>query len=518
MDTCRQHVSHNVHTSKRLKHKLMNRFVKFGGATPLEIFGYIVPDDAETLDDWRKDESATPFIVEGARRLRASLNCTAVSEWFNAQCVSVGPYCRREKWDGNMIRRFFNNPLLKGMPERGNKHTIKHYETGRRISVKNVDGAETYACPHLAHLDPLVFDELKKALDARNSRYARKRSNGTDPLYRRPRKRTLFPGGNARCWYCGRALVWGANGIMSRLMCAGVRDWKCWNSVGVPGSFAADRIVEAIVCKLYEIDDFSDQFARILRQAREDPAGNLAQRWTQLKGVEVQLAKERKNLKEAIAQLGLRPVLQETLEELEGREKQLAQDRRLLEQLERKQIEMPESTEEMRALLLKEFERQTKGTPEFGDFLRPLIPEFWVFLVRLCDGGHLFPRARIKLNLAGSFPDIERFPGLQAILSSHLTVDLFDNLPEREMIRPAAVQLSAQGFTLRQIAAHLPSTPTSTAVGNALALQRKMDALGLKNPLEIVSEPVADYPKMRRHLNSKFEFTSLEGYLRPPLE
>ena len=35
ISACRDHVGHNAHTSKRLKHKLMNRFEKFGGATPL---------------------------------------------------------------------------------------------------------------------------------------------------------------------------------------------------------------------------------------------------------------------------------------------------------------------------------------------------------------------------------------------------------------------------------------------------------------------------------------------------
>ena len=48
MSACREHVGHNAHTSKRIKHKLMNRFQKFGGATPLPIFGYIVPENAKT--------------------------------------------------------------------------------------------------------------------------------------------------------------------------------------------------------------------------------------------------------------------------------------------------------------------------------------------------------------------------------------------------------------------------------------------------------------------------------------
>ena len=55
---CRDHVNVQIHTSKRIKHKKMNRFVKFGGATPCEIFGYTKPPGARTYDDWAKDEAA----------------------------------------------------------------------------------------------------------------------------------------------------------------------------------------------------------------------------------------------------------------------------------------------------------------------------------------------------------------------------------------------------------------------------------------------------------------------------
>ena len=52
LGACREHIGHNAHTSKRLKHKLKNRFEKFGGAMARPIFGYIVPENAETYDEW----------------------------------------------------------------------------------------------------------------------------------------------------------------------------------------------------------------------------------------------------------------------------------------------------------------------------------------------------------------------------------------------------------------------------------------------------------------------------------
>ncbi|HEY7327589.1 MAG TPA: recombinase family protein [Gemmataceae bacterium] len=209
MDACRQHVGHNAHTSKRLKHELMNRFTKFGGATACEIYGYIKPPGSRTYDEWKKDPAATPIYEEWKRRLLGSRNCSAVADWLNQQGVPTGKYARRKSWDGPMVRRITANPLLKGMPSRGLKHTVKHHETGRRVSVKNPNGPSFYECPHLAFWTVAEFDELNALLDRSNQHFKRKWVNGTDPLLHVPRKRTRIPGQHARCWYCGRQYVWG---------------------------------------------------------------------------------------------------------------------------------------------------------------------------------------------------------------------------------------------------------------------------------------------------------------------
>ena len=96
LSACRDHVGHNAHTSKRIKQKKMNRFKKFGGSTPCETYGYIKPPGTKTFDDWLKDDSATPIIQEGARRLKATLNCSSIGDWLNQQGVPVGRFCRRK--------------------------------------------------------------------------------------------------------------------------------------------------------------------------------------------------------------------------------------------------------------------------------------------------------------------------------------------------------------------------------------------------------------------------------------
>ena len=145
ISACRDHVRHNAHTSKRLKQKLMNRFTKFGGATARQIYGYIKPAGAKTYDEWSKDPAATPIYEQWFRLLLERPNCSAVADWLNRQGIPTGPYTRRKNWDGPMVRRVTRNPLLKEVAGRGFKHTVKHNETGRRVSVPNPAGPNTTA-------------------------------------------------------------------------------------------------------------------------------------------------------------------------------------------------------------------------------------------------------------------------------------------------------------------------------------------------------------------------------------
>jgi hypothetical protein len=79
------------------------------------------------------------------------------------------------------------------------------------------------------------------------------------------------------------------------------------------------------------------------------------------------------------------------------------------------------------------------------------------------------------------------------------------------------VMLSAQGLGHQQIADRISEHPTSTAVGDALALDRQIKLLGLKGAYVPVLEPPADYTKLRRLKNQKYRFTPLEGYVPPAL-
>jgi hypothetical protein len=155
-------------------------------------------------------------------------------------------------------------------------------------------------------------------------------------------------------------------------------------------------------------------------------------------------------------------------------------------------------------------------SPEFGTLLRKLVPDFHVHLVQRCNGGHLVPRAKIKLDLSGIAPDLQHVPNLMELLTREMTVDLFQPT-QRERIREEAVRLAAQGFEQREIAQQIAEHPTQTAVHNALVLDRKMRALGLESPYVMVLEPPEDCDKPRRHKHPRYEFLAVEGYERPAL-
>jgi hypothetical protein len=175
---------------------------------------------------------------------------------------------------------------------------------------------------------------------------------------------------------------------------------------------------------------------------------------------------------------------------------------------------LPASVDALRQSLEEAFRNLATNSFELGDLMRQLVSEFSIYVVRLCDGGHPLPRAKLKVNLAGSFSDIGRVPDLEQLLAREFTLDLF-RPPQRERIREEVMRLTAEGMSQRRIGQKLAEKATQPAVQNAIALHGKMQELGLGTPYVVLSEPPADYPKLRRHKNERYEFSLREGYTRP---
>ena len=516
LNACSENVAHNERTSKRIKQKCMNRFRKHGGPTGRPIAGYIVPPDAKTYNEWLKNDALAPLIQEAKALLLKTLDCAIVADRFNEQNFPVGPYCRRKKWDGPMVRNFFGNPLLKGKPQRDTKHTVKHHGSGRRVSATNPKWPEYFSAPHLAHLTEEEFDELNALLNSKNACHRRPTVNGADPLFRRSRSDSRFPGMHSRCWYCGYHHVWGANGMSGNLMCSNSRAWQCWHSIGFSGKELVEKLVTAICNQLPCLDQLDQQFAAMVASAGANTESQFAEQWKQLRTDEAAFAAQKANLMATVKSLGPRPFFQAEIESLEALEIELRMRRHRLEQHRRSPLAIPELPAVLRGMLEEEFRRLAIESHAFGHLLRSLVPEIYVYSVRLCDGGHLLPRAKIKLNLGGTYPDTNLLAGLSDLLTQDLTVDLFSP-PQRARIREEAVKFAADGFKPKAIAAKIAEIPSATAVQNALSLHSKMLSLGLESPYVTVLEPPEDYPKLRRHEHPRYQCKPLDGYQRPSL-
>jgi hypothetical protein len=516
IQACRDHVGHNAHCSKRIKQKKMNRFRKFGGATPCEIAGYDKPEDARTYDDWRKVDAHTPVIREGMRLLKETLNYSRVAKYFNDQEFKPGPYTRRKDgtWDGRMVRRFYANTLLAGKPGRGYRHTIKHHERGKRISVPNPNGPDFIDCPHLAHVDHYELVELNEVLRKRNSKLGRKKVNGVDPRFRVPRKTTIFPSQHARCYYCGCHYIRGGNGIVGHIGCSNIRDWHCWNTVGVSCELAAKSVMGAITEFVYGLDGFAPEFKCMVEQAHRERVGVSADQWKQLDAEDAKIAVAMANLIESLKLLGPTPELKSAIDDLKLRQQQLARQRRALENATKCELHLPANVAELQAAFQTKADGLAMGSPEFGDLMRQLAPEFHIYLVRLLDGGHPRPRARVKLDLTGCFSDFAYVPEISHLVTKVVTLDLFVP-PRRERIRQEVARL--RGMKQREIAKRLSEKAFQVDVQKAFALDRMLQERGLTSPYELLPEPPADYGKLRRHKNSRYKFRVLEGYQRPEI-
>jgi hypothetical protein len=221
-------------------------------------------------------------------------------------------------------------------------------------------------------------------------------------------------------------------------------------------------------------------------------------------------------LRAAIKEAGCRPMLLESLDEIEAEEARLLLQRHQLRRRLQPNFKLPESPSVLGQMLEEQFRKLAVDSPGFAKLMRILVPNVYVYSVRLCDGGHLLPRAKVTLNLGGTFPDISIVPGLAALFTRELTLDLFTP-PQRVRILAESIRLAAEGLGPNAIAKALPEKPSSTAVQNALALHRKMLSLGLATPYVNVLEPPEDYTKLRRQKNAHYKFTPLDGYQRPAL-
>jgi hypothetical protein len=274
--------------------------------------------------------------------------------------------------------------------------------------------------------------------------------------------------------------------------------------------------MEAITQSLFQLEGFDAQFREDVQKAHQRGVGVEAELWRQLDRDEDKVVRDRKNVMDAIAEYGPSAAIKQKLVELEERQRQLAAERHKYEELDKRKLVLPDSVADLRAAFEQHSAKLAVESPEFGDLMRLLVPEFHIYLVRLLDGGHLMPLARINLNLAGCVSDLTLVPELTELLTHVVTVDLFE-APQRERIRADAVRLAATGMQQREIAQQLPEMTFQAVVQKSLNLDRLMKEQQLSNPYVVLYEPPADYSKLRRHKHPRYFFRPVDDYERLPI-
>jgi len=277
------------------------------------------------------------------------------------------------------------------------------------------------------------------------------------------------------------------------------------------GPLARKKLLTAIRKIIETLPDFeAGMLAMVHEEVRRQQAG-LGQREEEWAKRQQRLGQERDHLLRAIREGGPRGVLLEELHRLEQEKTQIAWELTQARENAKRSVALP-SLAEIRDLAGNALEGLAKTSLDRGRLLRQWIPRIRVYPVRLCDGGHPVLRARFTVSLASLVPEDFR-EGLRPHLERELEVDLFEP-PQREQVRAQVMRLIGEGMSLKKIALRLGIA--FPAVQRALALQQRMETLGRSDPYVRLTEPPADYTKLRRHRHRRYRFEPLSPPAQDP--
>jgi DNA invertase Pin-like site-specific DNA recombinase len=501
-----KHESGNKDTSRRIRRSLRHRFEQ-GGVVQTLPYGYVKPPGAKSDAEISKDPAAERVYEEVFRRLGGGASYAEVADWLNAEEVPTGPWMRSRRWDGPGLARTIRNPIVKGSRRRNERMSQRVNKTGRRKSVKAPPSERLLRpVPHLAFIDPARYDRLIADLDARHAACARGRKAGTpDTRAGVSKKRTVWPGQHVTCGVCGRPFYWGGHGQAGRLMCSGVREYRCWDAATFDGADAGRRLAKAILALAEALPDFDEAFrarveagTRARRSAREEALGRLNR---EAEAAERELC----NLVDAVARIGFSAALQARLSEAEARKSHLEFERADLLRHPDEAPPLPPIAE-LKRLARESVGRLAFDDPEFARLMHRLVPRLAVYPYRPIDGGAVVLRAELTVNLAPLLGDAGDVLG--GLIVHTTTVDLFDP-PQRIAYRERVIELRGQGLTERAVAKRLGLTVT--AAQRAMALHRQMQAAGVTDPYRRLLTPPDDDGKVRRHKHPRYRFQPFDG-------
>ncbi|WP_339748301.1 recombinase family protein [uncultured Rubinisphaera sp.] len=502
------HERSNKDTSNRIKRSHRNRFANGSKQNEYGPF-YIVPDGAKMVSEVQKNASATDIVEQGFSMLEQGATYQEVADMINDKNFPVGGQSKQKKWNGRLVKTRFLNPILKGVELRNKKKNVRKNGTGRyQQKPSDPDEVLTREVKHLAYIHPDRFDYVKLQMQKRNDVYSRSKSDPlNDPCRNRPKKRTPFPGQMVNCGVCGRKYVFGGHGRKEFLMCDGARQHKCWNGTTFDGRLAAIKVATSVLEIAEQLPEFDNLLLEQVRHEAEEQDSDRQNQIRSLRLKEIQLCQEIGSLIDFVSKGDSSEGIRQKLKEKEDEYREVKYQLTQLESAVGHQIEIPDATT-LRNLAHNCLDGVLPFSWEFNQIARKMITNFIVQPVRLIDGGHIELLGRFQLNLAKLYPDDRVGECFRAPLMREMTLKFFTP-PQREEFRKAVIFRRNQSEKEREVATAL--NITQTAVQRAAALQRMMDARGIDEPYQLITEPPEDYSKLRRHKHPRYRFEPLSS-------
>jgi DNA invertase Pin-like site-specific DNA recombinase len=495
-----RHEAYNKDTAKRIRRSQRNRFNQ-GGIFQFAIFGYIKAEGGKHENDVQKDPKAEPILKEWFRRLEDGATYSEIADWLNFQGVPPGPLSRQSFWTCAMVSRVTHNPLLKGLRVHNRVMSKRINKTGHHRSVKAPpeERLERWV-PHLAFFDPNYYDRVVRLVDGRNCKFRRKGIDGKDHRASVSRKHTLWPGQHLVCGICGRPYHWSGVRGLSHMMCSGSVNYQCWNSVTLNGTVAAASLLAAIRNEIEGLPDFEDTFMAEIQEQLDILQRSTTTRRSELMEQRQNIEQQIRKVTAAIAELDGSRALLDKLRGLEADRDQIDKNLDDLHQEAAPILKLP-TMQDIKHIAREAFEKFARDQ-EAGRLFRRLIPDLRTFPVRLIDGGAIVLRAKFTLLLAPLVNGPAVLRG-RSELRREMVVDLFEQ-PQRAALRAQVVALRNSGITEKEVAKRLGITVT--AAQRAASLDRLMRERKTTDPFVAVTEPPANYGKLRRHRHPRYKF------------
>lgn len=470
-------------TRKRVKSKATYTFNK-GGMVLKVRYGYrkLTKEEANSGQFGpqglriAKIGECTPTISEIRRRLLARIPPQLVVDWLDVEGILPGPYVTAGRWSVRVLLALMRDPILSGRRRFRKDISRFYYGTGRHKAQPNPNPL-VEECPELAHMSVEEQQELIEYLATLDKNKDAQKSGKDSPLWNVSRSRSLWPGQAVRCGICGGRMYDLGTGLKCQnTIPRGPR--TCWNRVLV----SIDKIHEHVIPEVTRFLDRNpssrrgiaregwDAYQKALRrEGRSDLSDEIAE-----------LEVEEKNLARAVGKNRDLDALVSRLREVQDLLKaKRDEDRR--RKSRRASIGNFKSIGDIEAQFESAMARMARGSRDFADVLRRLIPQFVIQPVQALDRPQVRPRAILTLSTAAWM--LPREPAIEETI----TLDLFE-APDhiRHLHRCLETRREMPKATLQEIGTKIEVHKMT--VKRAFDYARRMEEAGTNDPYRVLNE------------------------------